>query len=134
MRMTSCHCATTWACRSTPGRLCGAEDAGGRAGGLGGRDGEEGVLVDGGHLAGLLGPVGGAVLDDAERVDPQVPDLESARNRHGVLEGLWELLHGDVCGPFFQRICRCDERYSTAPAIAETKVLCRLSRFFASVI
>jgi hypothetical protein len=49
-------------------------------------DGYEGVSVHVGHLAGLLCPVGGGVLQDAEGVDPQVTDPELPGDVDGILK------------------------------------------------
>lgn len=64
-------------------------------GGAGGGDDDGGAGVDGVHAGGLAGPVLEAVLDDAERVDPQVAQVEAAGDGDGVLEGPREYGEGD---------------------------------------
>jgi hypothetical protein len=54
-----------------------------------------GVSVVVAHFGGLDLPVGGAVLDDAEGVDPEVEDLEGPADVDGVLEDGGEAEPGD---------------------------------------
>jgi hypothetical protein len=70
-------------------------------------------------LGGLLGPVGGVVLDNAQGVDPEVGDVETACEGNGVLEGLGEGVEGDLLlegGEVL--LCEHDGEVA-APAVAE---------------
>jgi hypothetical protein len=58
-------------------------------------DGHEGISVHVGHLAGLLCPVSGRVLQDAEGVDPQIANPELSGDVDGILKvgrqaGAWD--------------------------------------------
>jgi len=51
---------------------------------VGGGDGEERVAVDRSYFRRLDLPVGFVILNNAQRINPEVPDAEPARNSHGV--------------------------------------------------
>lgn len=80
------------------GWVAGAEAPAGAAGGGGGGDVERGAVVNVAHCYGLAGPVEGAVLDDAEGVDPDVSKAEPVGGADRVEEGKGEGAEGNVLG------------------------------------
>jgi len=66
-----------------------------RAWGAGGGDCEDGVAVYGCHARGLCSPVFQRVLNDAERVDPEVAEAETAGESYRILESFREVVEGD---------------------------------------
>jgi len=102
------------------GRVCVVlEEALRDLAGPGGRDGDVGVLVDVGHVGHLLDPVGLVVLDDAERVDPEVWDPELLRDPDGVLDGLGQVGDEEIFLSVGQAGRGGLELLRAAPAVAQ---------------
>ncbi len=90
------------------------------AGGGGERDARG--LVHASHFGGFREPVFGVVLDDAERVDPDVGEVQAPGVANGVLEGLRDLVPGDDLQVAFEGGLCGAERLAGAPAVAEARV------------
>ena len=56
----------------------------------GSREVAQAVLVHSAHLGGLGLPVVDGVLENAQRVDPEIPDREHSGHLDGIDKGLWE--------------------------------------------
>ena len=94
----------------------------GRACGLGRGDGDVGALVDLYHFRCLFFPVLVIVLDDAEGVDPDVPDTELSREVDSITVALGKRIPGNssLIGPV--SVLGESDVNGAAPAVAQTNV------------
>jgi hypothetical protein len=82
-------------------------------------DGDGSMLVHGAHSCGLQTPVGHRVLQDAQRIDPQVFDTQLAADGYRVLEGWGQIPEQDALPPLGKVTRRRRERLSCTPAVAQ---------------
>jgi hypothetical protein len=87
-----------------------------------GRDSQDASGVDVHHLGRFTLPILPVVLEDTERVDPQVSDIQSSHDPNGVAERLGEDLLGDACLELAQCAFRRPDGQNTAPAVAQGRV------------
>lgn len=90
----------------------------GAVGGASGGDGDGGAAVDGTHECRFATPVDLRALDDAERVDPEVLESESAGDVDGVEKCFGELLFWDCGHQFFEVVFLEREEITGPPAMA----------------
>lgn len=81
------------------------------------------VAVDVVHPGRFTEPVALVALDDADAIDPQVPNPKSRRKVGGVLEGAGERVTWDSSFSFLQSLVSCLRlRDKPAPAVAQRNV------------
>jgi hypothetical protein len=59
-------------------------------------DVEQAILLDVTHACGLAHPVGAGVLDNTQRIDPEVAEPELAGDGDGIAKGGWKQGRGDA--------------------------------------
>ena len=71
------------------------------------RDGQESFGIDGRHFRRLNLPICSTVLDDAQRVDPDVAESKLPRQEYRVSKGIGQVLHIDSSLPLLQGVLSC---------------------------
>ena len=83
---------------------------------------EERVAIDCRHPSSLALPVLCAVLNNTERVDPDIPHLKGSGDLDEVSEHRWQPFKRYAAQVRLDTCCRCSNEVSTSPAVAETHV------------